>query len=255
MKVPKTRPSGYAASRREFSATVGKLVRRSANLGGTPSRNGRQYWSSILAAKLALTAITLDRIMPRTAAPGTDDLWDLSSIAALVRVVAENYLLLHWLCVETEDADLWQFRITAMTLVDNRSRYRLTEEVEGTPEPDVFVTAQKDLGDHLAKTQAYHALPASQQREVLKGAKLPFIHDDVVEQLGLDHENFRRFYRYLSAFVHTGTVSFFRVEEHARCNGEFNTYEAGAVQSCMEFASLLISRTVRDLRAIHREDG
>lgn len=252
MKAPKTRPQGYAASRKAFSAAVGKLARRSAHLGGTPSQNGRQYWSSILAAKLVLTALTLDKIVPRTASPGTDDLWDLSSIAALVRVLAENYLLLHWLCVETEDSDLWQFRITAMTLVDNRSRYRLTEEVEGVPEPEVFVTAQRDLADHLAKTQAYQTLPASRQRELLKGAKLPFIHDDVVEQLGLDRENFRRFYRYLSAFVHTGTVSFFRVEEHARCNGEFNAYEAGAVQGCIEFASLLISRTARDLRAIHR---
>ena len=251
MATVKARPQGYAASRDRFSRAVGKLVAMSAYLNGTPSNHGRQYWSSILAAKLTLSAMTLDKIIPKVASPASKDLWDLSSVAALVRVLAENYILLHWLCVETADQDLWLFRFTALTIVDNRSRYRLTEEVEGEPEPEAFASAQQALAEHLSTTQNFQNLTPAQQREVLKGTKMPFIQDEVVERLEIDRDEFRKFYRYLSAFVHTGTVSWIRVEAQGRSNGEFNGYEAGAMQSCMEFAGLLIVRAVKDLRAIH----
>lgn len=254
MNTLKDRPRGYATSRKDFERAVGKLVRLSASLNGTPSQSGRQYWSSILAAKLTLSAMTLDKIIPKSASPASHDLWDLSSVAALARMLTENYLLLHWLCVETEDADLWQFRFRTLSLVDNRSRYRLTAEVEGQPEPDDFLQAQREAAELLAETRAFQALSPSQQRELLKGTKTPFVQDEVVKRLNLDRNEFRRFYRYLSAFVHTSTVSFFRVEAQARSNGEYNAYEAGALQGCMEFAAHLISRAVRELRAIHRDE-
>ncbi|MDR6624507.1 DUF5677 domain-containing protein [Caulobacter segnis] len=246
------RPQGYAGSRERFSRSVGKIVALSARMNGTPSGHGRQYWSSILAAKLTLGAMTLDKIIPKIASPASKDLWDLGSVATLVRVLAENYILLHWLCVETEDQDLWLFRFKALSIMDNRSRYRLTQEVEGQPEPEEFVSAQKSMAEHIAVTRNFQALTASQQKEILKGLKTPFIHDDVVERLEIDRDDFRKFYRYLSAFVHTGTVSWIRVEDQGRCNGEFNTYEAGAMQACMEFAGRLIDRAVKDLRAISK---
>lgn len=251
MAKVRERPQDYAASRVRFQRAVEKLVALSAHLNGTPSSHGREYWSSILAAKLTLSAMTLDKIIPKIASPASKDLWDLSSVAALVRVLAENYILLHWLCVETEDQDLWLFRFTALTIVDNRSRYRLTQEVEGQPEPEDFVSAQEALAGHLSATQNFQKLKPSQQKELLRGLKTPFIQDEVVERLEIDRVDFRKFYRYLSAFVHTGTVSWIRVEDQARCNGEFNAYEAGAIQTCMEFAGQLIVRAVKDLRAIH----
>jgi hypothetical protein len=251
MAKVRERPQDYAASRVRFQRAVEKLVALSAHLNGTPSGHGREYWSSILAAKLTLSAMTLDKIIPKIASPASKDLWDLSSVAALVRVLAENYILLHWLCVETEDQDLWLFRFTALTIVDNRSRYRLTQEVEGQPEPEDFVSAQQALAEHLSATQNFQKLTPSQQKELLKGLKTPFIQDEVVERLEIDRDDFRKFYRYLSAFVHTGTVSWIRVEDQGRCNGEFNAYEAGAIQTCMEFAGQLIVRAVKDLRAIH----
>lgn len=251
MTKVRMRPQGYAASRDRFERAVGKLVALSARLNGTPSGHGREYWSSILAAKLAISAMTLDKIIPKVASPGSKDLWDLSSVAALARVLVENYLLLHWLCVETEDQDLWLFRFTALTIVDNRSRYRLTQEVEGEPEPEDFVSAQEALAKHLSSTRYFQTLTPSQQKELRKGAKTPFTQDEVVERLDIDRDEFRKFYRYLSAFVHTGTVSWIRVEDQARCNGEFNAYEAGAMQSCMEFVGRLIVRAVKELRAIH----
>lgn len=251
MATMKERPKGYAEARERFRRAVEKLVTMSVRLNGTPSTHGRQYWSSILAAKLTLSAMTLDRIIPKVASPASKDLWDLSSVAALVRVLAENYILLHWLCVETEDQDLWLFRFTALTIVDNRSRYRLTEEIEGHPEPEAFTSAQQALAERLSATRTFQDLTPSQQREVLKGTKMPFIHDEVVDGLEIDRDEFRKFYRYLSAFVHTGPISWIRIEAQGRSTGEFNTYESGAMQTCMEFAGRLLTRAVKDLRTIH----
>jgi|GEM_PF-5849685 len=241
----------YGTARADFHDAVSELVRMSATIGGSPSKNGRQYWSSVLAAKMTLNAMTLDKIVPRVASAGSEDLWDISSIAALVRVFAESYLLFHWLCVETETTELWDFRITALTIADNRARYRLTQEVEGEPEPSEFTNAQENLAKHLDTIGLFHGLSPQRQKDLRKGAKSPFVQDDVLDRLNLDRGMFRRFYRYLSSFVHTGTVSFFRVEEHGRGNGEFNEYEATMVLGCLHFMIELLQCVVREMRRLH----
>lgn len=195
--------------------------------------------------------MTLDRIIPKSASSGSGNLWDLGSIATLVRGLAENYLLMVWLCVQTEIEALWKYRITALTIVDNRSRYRMTAEVEGQPEPADFVAAQQGPADKLSAMPLFQALEPRRQREILKGDKLPFIQDDVIASLGMDQASFRRFYRYLSAFVHTGTISFFRMEDHGRGNGEHNAYEERAMIAFMEFTVLVIRNAVADIEGIH----
>jgi hypothetical protein len=243
----------YHETRKALHEAVAALVDLSVSLAGSPSEHGRQYWSSILLAKMTLTAMTLDRIVPERCSSNAEDLWDLTAVAALVRVLAENYLLLHWLCVETEDEALWQFRITAMTLVDNRSRYRMTAEVEGETEPADFQSAQQALGETLSAMPLFQALEAGCQKDLLRGNKSPYIHDDVVESLDLDFDRhtFRRLYRYLSAFVHTGTTSFFRMEAHGRGNGEFNDYDASAMTACAGFAHQILRGAASGIERIY----
>lgn len=241
----------YAASRASLRSAIEDLVAWSVSLNGTPSRDGRDYWSSILLAKLTLTSMTLDKIVPRSAAKEDTALWDMTSVAALVRILAENYLLFFWLCVETDTKELWDLRITLLTIADNRSRYRLTGEVEGEPEPEDFLSAQQALAARLQTMPSFRSLPARRQRELLKGDKTPFIQDDVIDALPIDRLSFRRFYRYLSSFVHTGTVSFFRMEAHARGQGEFNLYEATAMQAAIDFSVLIIEAAVSNGKAIH----
>lgn len=241
----------YDAVRASFHKAVGELVRLSTTLRGAPSENGRQYWSSVLAAKMALTSMTLDKIVPRHASTQSRDLWDIGSVAALVRVLAENYLIFHWLCVETETEELWKFRITVLTIADNRARYRLAQENESEPEPVEFVKAQAKLAELLTAMAMFQALPQRCQTELLKGTKSPFVQDEVVDCLEINRDTFRKLYRYLSSFVHTGPVSFFRVEEHGRGNGEYNEYEATMVFACLHFMVDLLQAAVRNLNKLH----
>lgn len=241
----------YEEARKELDGLVGELVALSVGIGGVPSANGRQYWSSVLLAKVTLTCMTLNSLVPRTASKSSREVWDLGSIATLVRGIAENYFLMHWLCVETEDEALWAFRIALLQLVDNRARYRMIDEIEGEEEPEAFVTAQRSHADHLATMELWHRIEPKRQKELLKGDRLPFIQDDVVEKLEVDRLSFRRLYRYLSSFVHTGTISFFRAEKQGRGNGEYNLYEANSILVCMVFANMVLGALIADMRSIH----
>lgn len=241
----------YEEARNEFDRLVGELVAHSVGYAGTPSANGRQYWSSVLLAKVTLTCMTLNSLVPRIASESSREIWDLGSIATLVRGIAENYFLMHWLCVETEDEALWAFRIALLQLVDNRARYRMIDEIEGEPEPEAFLTAQRSHADHLATMGLWNQIEPKRQKELLKGDKLPFIQDDIVDKLEVDRLSFRRLYRYLSSFVHTGTISFFRAEKQGRGNGEYNSYEANSILVCMVFANMVLSALLADMRAIH----
>ena len=158
--------------------------------------------------------------------------------------------MLVWLCVETEDEDEWDFRITALTIADNRSRYRLTQEIEGSEEPEEFKAAQVKLGDRLSGTDRYKRYDPKKQRELLRGTKMPFIQDDVIGRLQMDQPDFRRMYRYLSSFVHTNTISFFRMADHDRGKGEFNTYEAATMSGILMFAAHVIERAIEDVNGL-----
>lgn len=136
---------------------------------------------------------------------------------------------------------------------NNRARYRMIYEVEGEPEPADFIASQKTHADHLETMDLWHQIEPKRQKELLKGANMPFIQDDVVETLDIDRKSFRRLYRYLSSFVHTGTISFFRVEQQRRGDGEYNDYERGAILVCMVFLNMILTSVLRDMRTIHFE--
>ena len=236
----------YNNVRRVFHDSVEQVVLRSVSLNGTPSVHGRQYWGSILLAKLAVTGMTVDQLAPTLIGKRSKFAWDLSSIATLVRTIAENYLMFYWLCVETENDDLWHFRFALLSVVDNRSRLKLTADMEGSSEPEDFLNAQLRLAMKLRSMPLFQALPEKRQRELLKGDRLPFIQDDVMNALPLDRTTFRKLYRYLSAFVHTGTISFFRNEQNKRGDGERNWYDMVAIGGALELATVVLDRALVD---------
>jgi len=239
-------PEIYRAARRDFHKLVNHVVSRSVEIGGSKSEGGREYWWSILLAKIALSSMTLDKLVPQIGTGKSRQLWDLGSVATLVRVLAENYLMLVWLCVQSEDKAVWDYRITALTIAENRARYRLTAEIEGEAEPEAFVNAQRALAGQLSQMPIFQSLPAGQAKQILRGDKMPFIQDDVIGGLDIDKLQFRRFYRYLSAFVHTGPISFMRVEQQKRGQGEYSSYEGRAIWSAMAIAIIILEAVVSD---------
>lgn len=244
-------PRKYKDARHRFGLEVNKAAGLSTKLNGSRSNHGREFWSSILFAKLVLSALTVNKILPNRPSRSSRELWDLASIATLVRGMAENYLMLYWLCTETENADLWDLRITLLTMCDNRARYRMTAELEGEPEPTDFANAQFNLSQHLWKNSLFTALPENRKKSLIKADKFPFIQDEVISCLVVNKDLFRRYYRYLSSFVHTGTISFFRMQEQRRGGGEFNDYDANAMGGAMELAILALKGATVDVKSIH----
>lgn len=248
-------PSDYDEARAELERLIGELIGLSATMAGTPSGGYRPYSASLLLAKMTLSCITIDKLIPKMACAQSDELWDLGSIATLTRSIAENYFLMHWLCVEAEDAALFELRISLLRIADNRARYRMIYEVEGEPEPEDFLASQKTHADRLATMELWHQIDPRRQKELLKGHSMPFIHDDVVDKLDVDRKTFRSHYRYLSSFVHTGTISFFRVEQQRRGHGDYNDYERDAILVCMMLLIMIVTAAIDEMRKIHFELG
>lgn len=241
----------YIEARTSFRIAVEQAVSISVSINGVKSNSGREYWSSVIFSKLVLSAMTLDKIAPINPNENSVELWDLGSICTLARGLAENYLILHWLCFETAEKELWDLRITLLTLCDNRSRFRLVDEVEGEPASDCFEQAQLNVSKDLSKNPIFASYDEKRKRALIKADKLPFIHDEVIASLPIDPVLFRKFYRYLSAFVHTNTISFFRMAEQNRGSGEFNHYDANNIAGALDLVTLAISGAVKGMRSVH----
>lgn len=241
----------YRTAYEDYVVSLDEAVRISVELNGTPSSHGRQYWSSVIFTKLVVSGMSIRRLVP----PGTpiraDELWDLASAACLARAFAENVLTLQWLCGDDLGEDVWQFRIIAMQIMDNRARFRMIHEPFGTAEPEDFLRAQASLESKISCTDYFKTLPLKRQAEILKGNKSPFIHDDVLYSLSFDRASFRAFYRYLSAFVHTGTISFWRMSDAGRGDGSDNLYDIQAITAILQFCSELNESAKKIIRGVH----
>ncbi len=243
--------SEYADALRSFARELENAVRFSVALRGSTSSHGRQHWSSVIFTKLVLSGMSLRKLVPPGVPVRKDELWDLASVACLARAFLENVLILQWLCGNDEGEDLWQFRIVAMQIVDNRARYRMIDEPQGGDEPLDFQQSQKSLEDHIRRTEYFNSLSAIKQKEILKGNKLPFIHDEVIDTLGFEQKSFRSLYRYLSSFVHTGTISFWRMKDTGRGDGSSNLYDTQAINAIFIVLTEMLTAALRIMREIH----
>ena len=165
----------------------------------------------------------------------------------LARAMAENRLMFVYLCVQPNTNEEWQFRKTVFNIIDNYSRRRMIVDAERDPDQAAYDEAQANLRAQLEAMPIFQTQNEVRRRALLRGDQLPYIQDDLIGWLELERGEFRAFYRYLSSFVHTGTISFYRMAEHGRGNGEENDYDRGMISGILDFAAFILSATSHEM--------
>jgi hypothetical protein len=236
----------YSQARKEFSADVLRAQRVSRGAAGILSETAQHYWASVLLTRMVVTATSIQALTPQLR-PNVH--WDFSAVASITRNLAECYLFFYFLCADNVPQVEKEARIILLNLHDNSSRRKLFEKF-GEPDDAESAAAKAEVHNDLVrkfKANAYLAkLPEKRQKELIRGEKMPFVQDDMIERSNMDKTNFRFLYRLFSNHTHTGPVAFYRMAEHGRGRGFQNRQDTFYMAVALAFAGDLMRRAVAD---------
>lgn len=205
----------YLSSRWRFRESIRRAKRVSRGSAGIPSTGNRMFWASVLFTRLAVSALSVDKMLPD---PRPKEHWDFSAVASLVRNLVECYFVYYWLCEEDVAQDVRDARFILLYLHDFGSRRRLFQGHDVEDET-VAENVKQDLLQRFYANPILASLPERRQRELIRGEKTPFIQDELLDSMGVSKHEFRWLYRFLSQHTHTGPVAFYRMTDHDRGAG------------------------------------
>jgi hypothetical protein len=176
----------------------------------------RQQIAAIIFKKLALHATSIFRLFPGGDSLFSldDEIWDISSIMSLSRVLIDNYCILRYLAVDaTEDSDS-EFRILVAKRHGIEERIKILKEF--SPQQPILNQLRAD-GAALKKQVEDH--PRHQQLEKRqldriangKGAIL-FNNKDMLAKADVDSVFYSSHYWFYSQHVHTYPFSIEAIE-------------------------------------------
>lgn len=145
---------------------------------------------------------------------------DHSSIAVLCRAIIETSIM-YWYLMEEVSEDEWEFRLRVMKIHDAASRVRLFKPVIAN-EADNQRAVLQALRIKLAAMPLFQKRTAQQQKK-LSGGEVIYVNGmrSVVESMNFDETYFDSVYNYLSTYVHSTPLSYFRDGDYHDFNQEF----------------------------------
>ena len=228
--------ASYTEIKSHFQNLVKRAERVSRGSGGLPCAGNQMFHASVLFTRLAVTAMSIERLLP---APKRGEHWDFSAVASLIRNLSELYLLYYWLCEDAVDDGVRNGRIILLQLHDFGSRIKA---FHGDARPDGGDEVFNDLVNRFGANPYLATFDAKRRKEALKGTKTPFIQDELLDRMGVYKDNFRMMYRFLSQHTHTGPISFYRMVEQDRGTGVETRLEKIYMIIAIEFACDIIKR-------------
>ena len=182
----------------------------SSKVVGLPMSLPRSLATAIIG-KLCVTAMSIQALF-RGHEEGRLPFLDHSSIAVLSRTIIDASIMYFYL-IEDISAEEWEFRYKVMQIHDIASRLRLFKGLipeEAANQRATIGTLRKEL-----KGMALFKRRNEEQQIKLRGGQMLYVNGmrSVLASMNFDNEYFDGVYNYLSAYVHSMPLSYFRDRE------------------------------------------
>jgi hypothetical protein len=251
----------YDKYRREFRNAVSDCQAVSMAVGGRKT-DERRWWACLLFTRLCVTAMSLMKILPQSPLERSrlseskdplDKHWDFTSVAILGRALFETQMTLFYLGLEDISEDEWLSRLNLMQLHDHMTRKKVFADIapEDTSwQNDGEIVA--DLNRKLKSRRYFSALDERVQRELLKGNRASFLnHEEILARMG--EEDVRKtmgLWRWWSTYVHTFSMSYYRIPEQNRGTGVETRTEKKFISSALAVTTEIVEFCTARMRVL-----
>lgn len=211
----------FTVAFKSYCRTLNLAVKISRLGAGRYGEKEKVVWACILFTKLCTTGRSLRKLLDHDVSKTYKDDWDYSSAFSLTRNIMECYQTLFYLCFDNVSEEELKARKALFNVHDYYSRKQFfsffPESFDGErehPEIEKFVLEQ------LENSIFFKSLDEKKRSKYLKGKDAFFMaRDEIEEKEGVNKNDFRYWYKFLSANVHSFPMGFFRMIDGDRGTG------------------------------------
>lgn len=216
------------------------------------NRQAREYWASVLFARMCSFGGSLHRLLPLTAANPRGTVYDFASAAAICRSLFESYLSFIYLCSPKLSTDEYTMRLRLVQLHDCTRRPEILRKIGGAPDDAWFAEQSTLLREDLQKNPHFQQLEPRRQAELLKGRSPTHLNqDEILSAEGRDFTSIRGIYEFLSSHTHSYPFSYWRTPEHGeRGTGRENDVEKGYLAIAAQLGAELLETGAAQMKLV-----
>jgi len=195
------------AAEENFEGVMMFLSIISSKIVGLPMSAGHSLGTAILG-KICVTAMSIQDLF-RGHEAGRLPFMDHSSIAVLSRTIIDSSIM-YWYLTEEVSEEEWDFRYKVMQIHDIAARVRLFKGLI-SEEADEQRARLKSLRDELKEMPLFRKR-REEEPDKLRGGQQLYVNGmrSVLASMNYDERYYDGVYNYLSAYVHSMPLSYFR---------------------------------------------
>lgn len=237
----------YASTKREFEILCEFASRLSQATSGRQVTAWEVGVASDLFSKICCHAITVQRLAPTgltPVLPGASELWDLSSICAIVRCLSDSYYKLYYLAVDRVPAAERDFRQAVWELHGEQTRLRLLQFNGNSPDRLQHIRTDVDgLMRRVQAHQCYSRINEGQKNKIADGRLCQLMNNsDLSDRAGISKQYYKMVFDYLSSHVHAFGLA----------GTQLAAFRAGSIESLgligttLEMGTAFLAVAIRD---------
>ncbi|MEN8191861.1 MAG: methionyl-tRNA formyltransferase [Bacteroidota bacterium] len=238
----------YLKTIKEYEQLSNKCIELSSNTSNRKVKTWREEYASHIFAKLTMHSIAITKFLPNTKLyeiPSNFKIWDLSSLAVIVRALIETYNIFYYLIIDEVDESEKEFRYIIWHLHSESERLRMLKSIGSTnsaiPEIENEI---RQLKEKLLENEYYIAKTDSKQKAKLRKGEIGFdkTSTQISESAGISKNYYRAIYKDLSSHIHTFPFSIKQISVFKAGDTE----SLGLLKSYADTSSGYLSLSIRD---------
>ncbi|HCA78876.1 MAG TPA: hypothetical protein DEP53_03995 [Bacteroidetes bacterium] len=180
--------------------------------------------------------------------PGATELWDLSSLCAIVRALVDAYYAMYYIAVDNVSHEERSFREALWTFQAENKRLELLRLIKSkSPELGKLQGEVDRRKDVLIQHPLFTSLSPEKQKKARKGdLPLHLTNSELSVRADIQPDYYRAVYRYLSSYVHTYPFSLSQLAQLRAGNPDSLLPISITLRYCLVFLCL----AVRDFRIL-----
>ncbi|HML96570.1 MAG TPA: DUF5677 domain-containing protein [Thermodesulfobacteriota bacterium] len=207
----------------------------SINTHGRDVNSWRFEYCSYVFGKLCLHANAILQLIPEidTKERYSKSIWNISSIAVLIRALIETYYVFFYLGVDNVTDEELEFRHRLWKYHGKKERLDMLRIIESTDPVVTKLTKDVEiLRDSVITHTLYQSLESSIKKKIRRG-EMGILHknSELSKRAGIDPNYYNSEYKYLSAYAHATPFAY----------SQLNIFRAG------DAASLAVIRTILEV--------
>jgi len=231
----------------DFQHITNLVVKLSIETNGREVNSWREEYASYIFAKICMHAISLLKLRFKFPKSTTNiaSVWDISSIAVLIRSIIDSYYVFYYLLIDKCNKAELEFRRDLWDYHGEYQRSDMLKRIKSkNPKLKEIEKYRDTLKAKIVNSSFYKSIPRIDlQRDIRKGkVAILLSNSKLSERAGINPDYYKANFNFLSAYIHGHPFAFTQLKLFRANDNESLSFVTNRFQVCTGY----VCHAVRD---------